>query len=875
MVLGALDLYVSSCTYYATPLRPVAGLLRARKGRKFFEVLKKMVPGMIHNLVPILFFALVAMSLCCLMFDLLIPDLFRSTYFSFYNWWFLILTNDTFDRLLPETVFKSLAYLVFFFPAIYVGQRFLVSMIIGDTYNTYKSYVKKQLKKEKLKELQGLTKAFTALDEHRKGQISDVVWRECMTALSPDLSHEAIALYYELISGGNENITVLQFLSLRNILSFRLTVDTSNRSYLWSAVRVVQRYVRACYQSLALPQSLVPESLSVWAAGVLDSVVEGRDLVSKLNFIDVLILCGGLSEVRPTLSPAAITASLSPIVQAALVSLPVAVSDRVSSLSQYLPGAIFDDSLAWTSPLTVCECVSLLYVIEYVIRLLAAKGKASKVTEFTDSFAISWSASFFALGCLGTLFLRPLLRPLLHSLSVPQTMPDVTSGTASAVTAATAATAGALGLRGLFSLLGSSPQGVVQKCALVLRLLRTTRMLSLNEDLKNFSAALYDVMPALLETFTFTFIVSYMFGTAGTLFFGGQMNEWKTPLLGVVKAQQLTFMVGFLDSMEAAVEQVSTLAIAYFLCFLILSLTVSNIALSIIIDLHGSVMDMKSNEREGQKKKIDIVFDKLVSQARARRWVKRSESGGRNMALNFKNIRLSEFQSSDVRHFVAASDGDDGDGSKGGLSVKDLEACQKHAKIDLVKFYAEQHRHHKDLHWEVDFLKSLHDLDKHEARVYQHGEVLFSRGERANTLFLLNKGSVRLLKDNEVTGVREETRFFASNFLGAECLAPHGRYGLTCIAESDDTSVSLFSQDDVAHQMDSETSGGVLKMIFKSSSAIDTAFAEAKKGSRRFSLSRGPSLSSSSFGVSASHSARSSPALPARAFSPPATKTEA
>jgi hypothetical protein len=44
-VFGAVDLAFNHCTVYSNPLRPVVGVLRARKGRRFFEVLKKMMPG--------------------------------------------------------------------------------------------------------------------------------------------------------------------------------------------------------------------------------------------------------------------------------------------------------------------------------------------------------------------------------------------------------------------------------------------------------------------------------------------------------------------------------------------------------------------------------------------------------------------------------------------------------------------------------------------------------------------------------------------------------------------------------------------------------------------------------------------------------------
>eukprot|EP01031_Cornospumella_fuschlensis_P028758 gene28758-34719_t len=69
LVIHIADLLFCGCTCYANPLRPVAGVLRARRGRKFFEVLKKMVPGMMHSLVPIVFFVLIIMGLSSLSFD--------------------------------------------------------------------------------------------------------------------------------------------------------------------------------------------------------------------------------------------------------------------------------------------------------------------------------------------------------------------------------------------------------------------------------------------------------------------------------------------------------------------------------------------------------------------------------------------------------------------------------------------------------------------------------------------------------------------------------------------------------------------------------------------------------------------------------------
>eukprot|EP00978_Attheya_sp_CCMP212_P047525 scaffold421658_cov86-Attheya_sp.AAC.1 len=160
-----------------------------------------MVPGMSHSLIPLLFFLVMVMVVSTLLFDKQIPEFADSSYVS-YNWVFLIFTNDNFNRVLPGHMRMNICYLVFFFPVVYVGQQFLLNLIVGETYETYKSFVKKQLKKERIKEMQGLTKAFSTLDEEKSGSISFHMWRECLIKLDPDISPEAIALYFALITDG-------------------------------------------------------------------------------------------------------------------------------------------------------------------------------------------------------------------------------------------------------------------------------------------------------------------------------------------------------------------------------------------------------------------------------------------------------------------------------------------------------------------------------------------------------------------------------------------------------------------------------------------------------------------------------------------------
>jgi hypothetical protein len=52
-----------------------------------------------------------------------------------------------------------------------------------------------------------------------------------------------------------------------------------------------------------------------------------------------------------------------------------------------------------------------------------------------------------------------------------------------------------------------------------------------------------DIMPAIVETFTLTFVVTYIFGMMGNILFGSMIADWNTPINGVIKAQQLTYMV--------------------------------------------------------------------------------------------------------------------------------------------------------------------------------------------------------------------------------------------------------------------------------------------------------------------------------------------
>lgn len=765
-IVGLIDLFMNGCTTYCNPLRPVAGVLRSRKGRKFFDILKKMIPDVMYGLVPIFFFAIVVMIFGNVFFDSYVEN-FHEIPSIFYNWLYLILTNDTFDRLLPENLLLHVSYLLFFFPAIYIGQRFLLNLIIGDTYDTFRSLVKKQLKKERLKEIQGLTKAFSTLDDRKTGFITAPVWQECISALHPELSLEAIALYYEIISGGNNNISVLQFLSLRSVLDFHVKWhDCDNYS---------ERLIDSLYETLAKPVVQLLISIAHYLGhAISDSQYKFICQMMKLaehyvvwewwNMLDLIVLFMGWHN----------------------------------KLLPYGSGGGY---------ITIGHILLIGHAIELFLRLLRKKGNLMLLME-EEGIQNNITMQCYLIGCIGT-FALSLLAPFCTSLTYTITLPFL-----------------------LFTI-------TYPKVHLVFHLLRCSRIVCINEGLDNFTSSLFDILPSLIETFTFTFIVSYMFGTLGHLLFGQTMTDWNSPLLAIVKAQQLTFMVSFLDSMEAAMTEIHPLVTFYFLFFLIVSMTVSNIALSMIIDLHSNLLAKNTpKERENERKKLDIMFTKLVNQARTRKML----SGGKHV-LNFKHIKMSAFQSSDVRKYITSND------SEAGLQLKDLEQCQKYANIHLIDFYHKMHKNEKSIEQEIVLLKDIMDMNLHTELTPAVHEIIFEQNTIANQLFIVINGTVLLTRNshyhhdhnhnNHNHGEKDEAVITATHFLGLECFLPPPNttatvptshnvvrpitYSYSCMAEKD-TKILCISQENLLHQVDSEVLGPLLKAVMRSTDEIHSLF---------------------------------------------------
>uniref|UniRef100_A0A7S3M3M3 Cyclic nucleotide-binding domain-containing protein n=1 Tax=Spumella elongata TaxID=89044 RepID=A0A7S3M3M3_9STRA len=748
-ILSALDLFFFRCTYLTNPLRPVVGVLRARKGRRFFEVLKKMMPGMTHSLVPLLFFIVIVMVLSALMFDGTIQDL-ANPMFTSYNWFFLIFTNDNFDRILPDEVMMNMSYLLFFFPCIYVGQQFLLSLIIGDTYETYKAFVKKQLKKERLKEMQGLTKAFSSLDDQKHGVISALQWKECLNKYDPSIPDEAVALYFELLSGGNSVIGVLQFLSMRSVLNFNLSLKSNHKALFSSLYLPVVARAKAFYKSIQLP---IKPFLVTSAKTMLDKAEEWN-LFTKLNYLDLIALCFALSDLKvgPFLMP--------------------------YNIGNYM-------LIRWIPSVSVDFLLTCCYLLEIFLRVCMHDGKLYMVQE-----KYSFIARAFVMGTFLSfvIFFADVFYDVAPDYVITVPFLPFWSGI------------------------------MVRKLLLLCRALRCFRIANLNKDLRNFSMALFDVLPALTETFTFSFIITYIFGALGNLLFGTYMEEWRTPLRSVVKAQQLTFMVDFLSSTEKAMEQVHPFASLFFVFYLILSLAVSNIALSIIIELQNNMLAGKtSKDRDGEKVKLELMFNKIKDQARMRSIFSRNKGH-----MNFSNIVMSQFQSSDTRHFIADMDGEKE------LKLEDIKSCQKYSSIDLVSHYNREHRDHTDQHWEVEFLTAAKESGVKEQRTFKPKEVMCTPGDSAEFLYLIISGSVAVCEPPNLGSAY----ISAAQFVGQESLYPNGRYTWLCVAESE-TIALVLSRSDVTDKLDTDLCGAILRMSLKSFAKTEAALLDARKRASR------------------------------------------
>eukprot|EP01041_Mallomonas_annulata_P001488 gene1488-2867_t len=291
--LNFLDLCLNGCTYYTNPLRPVVGLLRARSGRRFFTIVQKMIPGLTDTLTPMFVFLVMLMVISGLFFDDRLEK-FKDAEFTSYNWFWMIYTNDTYDNLLPYELVRDWQYVFFFFISIYLGQKFLLSLILGATFDTFRDFTAKQLRDERNKQLQGLVKAFAALDDHKMGVISEAVFCAVLAKYQPTVTSEEKALYFELISSGSTGgVNVLQFINLRDVLNYNFIRLRDNIAMQLQEGFYDQIAVHASKIIIPIPKHLIESCKDIL------KIFDQYNLRYWANYLDVFLISVGLFDYAP------------------------------------------------------------------------------------------------------------------------------------------------------------------------------------------------------------------------------------------------------------------------------------------------------------------------------------------------------------------------------------------------------------------------------------------------------------------------------------------------------------------------------------------------------------------------------------------------
>lgn len=178
-------------------IRPTLLCLRERSIRRFFTVVKEMIPGFLHVCAPLFFFlVMVAAGAHAGFRDRLPAEEGGTPARALYGYWTLIATGDTYGALLPDALKESPVYLACFFATLVVGNLFLLSMLMGVTFDTFIEHTKEVVNKERLKELKGLLKAFTILDADQAGYINQDQYDRFLRCLRPQTSDTQRLLYF-------------------------------------------------------------------------------------------------------------------------------------------------------------------------------------------------------------------------------------------------------------------------------------------------------------------------------------------------------------------------------------------------------------------------------------------------------------------------------------------------------------------------------------------------------------------------------------------------------------------------------------------------------------------------------------------------------
>ncbi|CAM9152305.1 unnamed protein product, partial [Choristocarpus tenellus] len=213
---------------FARPLRPAVLSLRTRSIRRFYAVVGGMLPGFLRVCLPVVFFMLLSSSYAAMAFGREKLD-FEDPAAAGYAIWILMVCGDNYSNLVNEALSSNAMYIPFMVVVLLVGSIFLLSLLMGVTYDVFLEHTTKQVKNERLKELKGLNAAFATMDPKGTGKLSMIVWDHFLKHLKPNLTWQERAMHFEIASNFSDELDVLGFMELRQVLSY-VFINTDKRA---------------------------------------------------------------------------------------------------------------------------------------------------------------------------------------------------------------------------------------------------------------------------------------------------------------------------------------------------------------------------------------------------------------------------------------------------------------------------------------------------------------------------------------------------------------------------------------------------------------------------------------------------------------------
>jgi hypothetical protein len=390
-------------------------------------------------------------------------------------------------------------------------------------------------------------------------------------------------------------------------------------------------------------------------------------------------------------------------------------------------------------------------------------------------------------------------------------------------------TLGILGIFGLdlFNLVAlvlSLPRWELGK--VLFRSLRCCRILITNSDLSAFCFSVLSVGPLFCENMIFGLVILYMHGMAGYLLFGSSLEIWATPISATITVQKLFLPFDLLDIMELTMEKVHKMSILFFFIYFLMSIIVSNLSLSIILEWHAQMFEELSQPTTVKKNKMvshEILFNTIKERVISRNTNKKMTSfatiaKAKEISQQYISYRMYFKDKKDDYRMKFVDDIEH-------LSEKDLKACQKYSNIDLAALSKMINRQQKELTWEADFVEIARKDNSME--MLKPGTTFITKGESALRCFLIISGTIRVEMTNQddvFLSDKEEVTIGSINLLGSACLTPvASKNQYTCRA---DTAVEciVFTQESILSEIDSDHAGQLLRMAHKTQKVLNDLF---------------------------------------------------